>query len=507
MASNKAIHDFTIKYHNLFSNPQASENAVTSTFGEDCQALGFDLYTGEDLQNAFPDLDMEDAEKLKEVIDSISDAQLLGSAIYSKWWNILRRNFMKEECGFLSLENRGWFTVALTRLAVLADGENPFVFRGSLKRARIISNNICDWPEPHLGDEIEQRISITEGKGIWLTRYRYGGPDDRLQLMRREKIRTEDAVVEDILDAIAISFEDHVNDFELDVGSWTIELTDENGKVTKLNGSLIPNAFDGLSDYIRERLNRDDLFLFDGNPDRVDQIEMTYDRHQEFEVADPADPEQPYATWDYHEELKIDRDTETIEHFRQIFADCDVRNTYHISGGVSDFLDSLEPYALSEAEGNPPDVFVDPFRTEKYKIIVTTRLAGPREISGSFDKKGLPKDWPEFSERLLDFLLSYGLGEIFDERAYSKVRRRAGDLIFCNVVFTDGGKEYCYLSYEDHDVGDLVVVPAGKDDHEAVVRIESVEYHPAEEAPYPLDKIKIIIRKFDREKDMGLIQD
>lgn len=507
MASNKAIHEFAIKYHNLFSNPQASENAVTSTFGEDCQALGFDLYTGEDLQNAFPDLDMEDAEKLKEVIDSISDAQLLGSAIYSKWWNILRRNFMKEECGFLSLENRGWFTVALTRLAVLADGENPFVFRGSLKRARIISNNICDWPEPHLGDEIEQRISITEGKGIWLTRYRYGGPDDRLQLMRREKIRTEDAVVEDILDAIAISFEDHVNDFELDVGSWTIELTDENGKVTKLNGSLIPNAFDGLSDYIRERLNRDDLFLFDGNPDRVDQIEMTYDRHQEFEVADPADPEQPYATWDYHEELKIDRDTETIEHFRQIFADCDVRNTYHISGGVSDFLDSLEPYALSEAEGNPPDVFVDPFRTEKYKIIVTTRLAGPREISGSFDKKGLPKDWPEFSERLLDFLLSYGLGEIFDERAYSKVRRRAGDLIFCNVVFTDGGKEYCYLSYEDHDVGDLVVVPAGKDDHEAVVRIESVEYHPAEEAPYPLDKIKIIIRKFDREKDMGLIQD
>ena len=74
------------------------------------------------------------------------------------------------------------------------------------------------------------------------------------------------------------------------------------------------------------------------------------------------------------------------------------------------------------------------------------------------------------------------------------------------MVFTDGGKEYCYLSHEDYDVGDLVVVPAGKDDHEAVVKVESVEYHPAEEAPYPLDKIKIIIRKFDRERDMELIQ-
>ena len=141
MASYKAIHEFAIKYHNLFSNPQTTEADVTSTFGEECQALGFDMHTGEDLQNAFPDLDMEDAGELDEIIDSISDAQLLGSAIYSKWWNIFRQNFTKEECDVLSLENRGWFIVALTRLAVLADGESPFVFRGSLKSARIIYNN------------------------------------------------------------------------------------------------------------------------------------------------------------------------------------------------------------------------------------------------------------------------------------------------------------------------------------------------------------------------------
>lgn len=52
-----------------------------------------------------------------------------------------------------------------------------------------------------------------------------------------------------------------------------------------------------------------------------------------------------------------------------------------------------------------------------------------------------------------------------------------------------------------------MIVPAGKDDHEAVVRVESVKYHPEEKAPYPLDKIKIIIRRFDRERDMELIQD
>ena len=48
-------------------------------------------------------------------------------------------------------------------------------------------------------------------------------------------------------------------------------------------------------------------------------------------------------------------------------------------------------------------------------------------------------------------------------------------------------------------------MPAGEDNHEAVVRIESVEYHPAKEAPFPLNRIKHVIRKFDEEKDQGLL--
>ena len=51
------------------------------------------------------------------------------------------------------------------------------------------------------------------------------------------------------------------------------------------------------------------------------------------------------------------------------------------------------------------------------------------------------------------------------------------------------------------------MVPAGQDNHEALVRIESIEYHPAAEAPYPIKKIKHILRKFDEDKDKQLLGD
>lgn len=73
------------------------------------------------------------------------------------------------------------------------------------------------------------------------------------------------------------------------------------------------------------------------------------------------------------------------------------------------------------------------------------------------------------------------------------------------MTFTEGGKEYCYLSDEDYEPGEFVIVPAGPDNRPKVVRIESVEYHPTNEAPYPLDRIKRIIRRFNKETDMDLL--
>lgn len=48
--------------------------------------------------------------------------------------------------------------------------------------------------------------------------------------------------------------------------------------------------------------------------------------------------------------------------------------------------------------------------------------------------------------------------------------------------------------------GDYVAVPAEKNNHETIVRVDSVEYLPPENAPYSLDRIKRIIRKCTNEE-------
>lgn len=98
----------------------------------------------------------------------------------------------------------------------------------------------------------------------------------------------------------------------------------------------------------------------------------------EIETGQPTNPDHPYVIWNYHERITIDRASETVEHFRQILAECDIRNTYHIAEGVSNFLDGLDLDCLSEVEGNPPDVYIEPHRTDHYKILVTTKLGGTR---------------------------------------------------------------------------------------------------------------------------------
>ena len=78
--------------------------------------------------------------------------------------------------------------------------------------------------------------------------------------------------------------------------------------------------------------------------------------------------------------------------------------------------------------------------------------------------------------------------------------RTSSDHIFCDVEFEPGGKTYCYLADDDsYEVGDTVLVPAGADNHEAVVRIVDKNYYTEENAPYPVDIAKHIISRVDED--------
>lgn len=75
--------------------------------------------------------------------------------------------------GHLEPANRSWFILALRRLTLLT-GENPFIFEGTLKKMRIISNNICYAPSPEPVDEVEQHLTINKDRRVWFSVYAFG---------------------------------------------------------------------------------------------------------------------------------------------------------------------------------------------------------------------------------------------------------------------------------------------------------------------------------------------
>lgn len=242
------------------------------------------------------------------------------------------------------------------------------------------------------------------------------------------------------------------------------------------------------------------LSAADSGADRIEKITVDYRRITKLEDGpEPNSSCENYVTWDYSEQLTVDREDETLSYVRNVGAGCRISKIYRIEGGISSFLDSFAGHdCFSPSEGNPPDTIRDPLETRNYKITVAYLSGSPKIFTGSFDKCGLPGNFAGFAESVLALVRPCGAGEILDPAVHGRSLRRKTDLIFCNVQFDDYGKTYCYLTDDDAlAAGDCVVVPTGKSNREAVAYIESVEYHPAADAPYPLDKIKKVIGKYN----------
>ena len=237
--------------------------------------------------------------------------------------------------------------------------------------------------------------------------------------------------------------------------------------------------------------------------DRIDSIRIDYHRVTKIPADLNADETaQDFVTLDHNEHLYIDRKTGTIEYFQKIGQECDITHTYHLGDGVACMLDEYDADDfLSEIEGNPDDAVDDPLDTATYSAEIRFRYSEPRCFSGSYDKKSLPEDWPFFMDDLCDYLSFYESGQIMDPRIYGKTKKRSGDYMFVFVTFEENGQEYSYLcDNKDVSEGDRVLVPVGKGDKETAATVKKIEYHPADEAPFPIDKIKSIIRVVDEEE-------
>lgn len=79
------------------------------------------------------------------------------------------------------------------------------------------------------------------------------------------------------------------------------------------------------------------------------------------------------------------------------------------------------------------------------------------------------------------------------------VPEQNGYYTFCMVQFTDGGASYAYLTGGiPLKAGDFVIVPAGKYDKERLGRVTDVFVCAAQDAPYPPEKTKFVLRKAEQ---------
>ena len=500
MADMKQVHEFAVKWCDKFRDQKTNYiELVDHYLADDCEALGFEMDCGHTFSEKYGDA-ASDNEALDKIIDDVDDIPLLGSAIYSRWRYFNHWAYSGAEV--LEPKNRAWFILALSRLALLT-GDNPFVFQGEPQKIRIVSNNICYGLPPEPEDEVEQHITINAEGRVWFSAYNFGEGFGRYKKARSQIYKIDKAVADKVLNSVASYFSGEYDElFATDIGDWVMEITNVDGKVYKFRGSLCADfEVDGidLSDLIRDALGMNDLYVFDGNnkPDRVERIAVDYHRITKIKPKQSLSETTEYVTWDYTEKLILDRESETLEHIQNIGSGCTVSRKMYVEGGVENLLDDIDAEELfGNIEGNPDDVVENPLETQEYAITIDFKKGPRRVIQGTYDKKALPEAWGDFADAVWSFIRFYGFGEILDPSVYGKVKHRKQDYIYCSVEFDAGYKSYYYIADDDSiEVGDYVVVPVGKDNHQSVAEVVKVEFFAEEDVPLPIEKTKHIIRK------------
>lgn len=500
MANMKQIHDFAVKWCDKFRDQNINYiELVDHYMADDCAALDFEMDCGHAFSEKYGDA-ASNSEALNRIIDEVDDILLLGSAIYSQWRHFNHCAYSGAE--IIEPQNRAWFILALSRLALLS-GDNPFIFQGEPQKIRIISNNICYGTPPKPEDEVKQHITINAEGRVWFSAYNFGEIPRRYRKTRTQVYKIEKAAANKVLNSVASYFNgDYDELFATDIGNWVMEITNTEGKVYKFRGSLCAD-FDvngtDLSDLIRETLGMDDLYVFDGNnkPDRVDRITIDYHHVTKIKPKQPVSESAEYVIWNHSEKLVMDRESETLEYIQNIGSSCIVSRKIYAEGGVENLLDDIDADELfGEIEGNPDDVIENPLETQDYTITIDFKRGQQRVLRGTYDKKALPEAWGDFVSDIREFIYFYSFAEILNPSVYGKVKRRKQDYIYCSVEFYEGYKSYYYITDDDSiEVGDYVVIPVGKDNRHSVAEVVKVEFFAEENVPLPLEKTKRIIRK------------
>ena len=197
---------------------------------------------------------------------------------------------------------------------------NPFLFQGTLKKIRIVSNALSYGLEPDYDEEVEQHLIVSDTGQVWFSGYVRGNAGRHEK--HREKIFTISKMDTNRLFTLITAYfsdEKYTEVFATDIGEWILELTKAEGSTYWFHGSLCAGfEYEGMNlfDMIRNALDMDDLYVFDGNskPDIIDKIILDY-RSTVMMDPDREAVKEPVIR-NYKEKLVIDRKSGTLEYIQ-----------------------------------------------------------------------------------------------------------------------------------------------------------------------------------------------
>lgn len=216
MDNMRQVLDFSTKWCEKFRDKNINYiELVDHYMADDCAALGFEMDCGHAFSEKYGNA-AHDCEALDTIIGQVTDIQLLGSAIYSRWRYFNHWAYSGEE--ILEPQNRAWFTIALSRLGELADCQ-LMRFKGTAQKIRIISNNIGYGPVPEPDEEVEQHITINSEGCVWFSAYNFGSGYSEHEKSRSQIYKIDKGAAVKVLDAFASYFSgEYVEVFATDIG-------------------------------------------------------------------------------------------------------------------------------------------------------------------------------------------------------------------------------------------------------------------------------------------------
>lgn len=546
------VYDFAVKWYEIMAefNPDYA-SLIAQNLTEECKACGFDETAGKKYLRQ-QHLDVYLPEVLVERLGKLENMGKLGAAFFAHWQSA-RRHYVRTGEATIEAKQRKWLRLVLARLQFLAQAY-PFQFTGQAQALKLISYAPKS-AVPESGAEVYQELILTVDGEVTFSSYVASSQTGAVEKAFSKTSVVESDVAWSLLNVLVATF-DEVEDLEEElpsVSKWQVTLENEQGQAVTFNseqGIQSQVAAIKLSSRFRRELGMSSLLLFDENvqPQRVDKIMLWYS--QQIEVVSYRDPDIPdKIEQSYGESLEIDRYAETLVYSRGTGRKR-IEQRIKDPAAIAKLLDGVNvnlltanwpentadaeadtgaeiekkfgkgKTVLEQADGSSKQVDEnseqvegeseqteevseqeEPFGTPVYAFTIELKGMASKFYSNSYSKEGLPSEWADFLAPIQSYLEDIEVGAIFDANLYGRLKYPGELKYLVGVIFSNSSHDYWYLSADDSlNAGDFVVVPAGRDNHDALVRIVKTGYLFEKDLPLPIEKLKEVKRRVDDEE-------